>query len=89
MKEILCNIDMFTMGQTVYSIDTERTRVAIEIGESDITHLPEALHAACQEYGANKIHLFGEENYTNLVAEDIKVYYSIKHSNEFVEIEVN
>ena len=90
MKEIFCPVTMFTLKQKFYNVDTEREEVTIELGETTIDLLPCVLLEICDKENIDKIHLVGNDNFVNLVAQDIKIYQEAKYKEKKeIEIEVN
>lgn len=90
MKEIFCPLTMFALKQKFYSVDTGREEVTVELGETTVDLLPCVLLEVCGKENIDKIHLAGNENYANLIAQDIKVYSETKYSEKKeIEIEVN
>ena len=90
MKEIVCQLNMYSLGQPLYLVDTEKEQVTVLIGETTVDELPAAIRLACEDYRVYKLHLMGIENYAESIAEEVRVYNQIKHSKEKnIEIEVN
>ena len=90
MKEIFCPITMFALNQKIYSVDTEREDVTVELGETTVDNLPEILLEFCDKEEINKIHLVGNNEYVKLVAQDITIYHETKYEKKKeIEIEVN
>ena len=90
MKEIFCPVTMFTLKQKFYNVDTEREEVTIELGETTIDLLPCVLLEVCDKENIDKIHLVGNDNFVNLVAQDIKICQEAKYKEKKeIEIEVN
>ena len=90
MKEIFCPITMFALNQKIYSVDTEREDVTVELGETTVDNLPETLLEFCDKEEINKIHLVGNDEYVKLVAQDVAIYHETKYEKKKeIEIEVN
>jgi hypothetical protein len=91
MKEIVCQLNMYSLGQPIYLVDTEQEQATVLIGETIVDELPAAIKLACEDYGVYKIHLMGIENYAEPIAKDVRIFYNqIKYSEERdIEIEVN
>ena len=90
MQEIYCDLNMFSLFQKIYKIDTTQEQVATEIGQTTVDVLPEVVRNMCQKYNIYKLHLFGNDTYAKTVANDVRIYNELKSANEKeIEIEVN
>ena len=90
MQEIYCDLNIFSLRQKIYKIDTTNEQVATEIGQTTIDIFPEVIRNMCKEHNIYKLHLFGNDTYANEIANDVKIYNELKYANEKeIEIEVN
>ena len=87
MKKIICNINMFSMQQSVWLIDDE-TNGIIYSGDSTLHNLPETISALSAKYDVSRVCLNGNEEHGALLAKNILEYSKEMYSNNNLEIEV-
>lgn len=88
---ILCRFDLFGMKQDIYAFDeTGKTETRI-IGESNIFDLAQKMTelAGQDEYKTNKYHLFGPNQYAEMIADQIKRLAITKYESNNIEVEIN
>ena len=88
MKEIVCNINLFSLYHSVYLVDYEKN-LKEKIETTDLEELPEILNHNCWLYDTNKIHLFGEEKSLESLIEKINTLNTLHNNENKIEIEVN
>lgn len=88
MKEIVCNINLFSLYHSIYLVDCEKN-LKEKIETTDLEALPEILNHNCQLYDTNKIHLFGEEKGLESLIEKINTFNTLHNNENKIEIEVN
>ena len=84
--KILCNLNLFTLEQTIYLIDDNGTVNPIAVAEME--QLPEVISAICSEYSAHDVVLSGNEVYAQNLAETIKEFGLKNYSNNNIEVEI-
>lgn len=90
MKEFYCPINLFSLKQIVYFVDTEAEEVSTQAGYTTIDGIPELARLLCEEKDVYKFHLFGEEHFVQDIAKDIIEYnYKNYSENKEIEVEVN
>lgn len=88
MKEIVCNINLFSLYHSIYLVDYEKN-LKEKIETTDLEELPEILNHNCWLYDTNKIHLFGEEKGLESLIEKINTFNTLHNNENKIEIEVN
>lgn len=88
MKVLVCDVNLFSMGQYVQVIDTDTNETG-EIGCFTIDELGEEMTKYCQANNVNKIKLFGNRDYLNhSVVTNIKKYAFQNYGRCDIDIEV-
>lgn len=82
-KILVCNLTMFTYGQKVFLVDDNNTH---DVGTFSIDDLGKNLVKLCQVYHTHKIHIFGNDEYANNIADQVCGNY---YENNKIEVEVN
>lgn len=85
MKKIYCNINLFTIEQKVYIIDTE-TGESVCVATTEVEQLPEVISALSNEKGIFDIHLDGGPAYGATVAQDIATFAKSFYSHNELNI---
>ena len=88
MKELVCNVNLFSLYHSIYLIDYQKN-LREKIETTDLEELPKILNHNCQLYNVNKIHLFGEEKGLESLAEEINTLNTLHNNENKIEIEVN
>lgn len=90
MKEFYCPLNIFSIKQNVYLVDTESETVTTLIGYTTIDGLPELARMMCDDKQIYNFHLSGEEEFAKSIAEDIVSYNNNKYSEKKeINVEVN
>lgn len=86
--KIVSNINMFDLYQTVFQLVDDKLEF---VGDFKLDDLPQALIASCLQYSTNKIHLYGNDKYIDILTNNIAEYNGKLYSDkiENLEIEVN
>ena len=84
---ILCNIFMFDLHQRIVFVD--ETGSMKEIGVANLDNLSEMIADLCTKYQVNKVHLIGNKEYANIMANEICLHGATKYGNHYIEVEVN
>lgn len=87
MLTIVCNLNLFTLNQTVYLCDGQGKQEAII--NTNISRLAENIVTACYQYDVIHIHLYGANAFANKLATDIKKERLVKYASQDLIIEVN
>ena len=87
MKKIVCNINMFSMQQSIWLIDDETNNI-IYSGDSALHNLPETISALSAKYDVSHICLNDNDEHGALLAKNILEYSKEMYSNNNLEIEV-
>ena len=87
MKKIVCNINMFSMQQSVLLIDDETNNI-IYSGDSALQNLPETISALSAKYGVSHVCLNDNDEHGAFLAKNILEYSKEMYSNNNLEIEV-
>lgn len=81
-NEITCFVDMFAAHQKVEYSDGQVERVSL-------TDLTKFLPQVCFSENINRIHLYGDAQFCNGVANDIRMIAVSTYGQNDIEIEVN
>lgn len=84
--KVLCNLNLFTLEQTIYLIDDMGAVNPVAIVEME--QLPEVIAAVCSEHGAHKVVLSGNVAYSQSLAESIRRFGLKNYSDNNIEVEV-
>lgn len=84
--KLLCNLNLFTLEQTIYLINEfgESQQIAV----TEMGQLPATLSTIYNELSAEKIILMGLETYANPIVQQIRQFAAIHYKNNNIEIEV-
>ena len=88
MKELVCNVNLFSLYHSIYLIDYQKN-LREKIETTDLEELPKILNHICQLNNVNKIHLFGEEKGLESLIEEINTLNTLHNNENKIEIEVN
>ena len=88
MKELVCNVNLFSLYHSIYLKDYQKN-LREKIETTDLEELPKILNHNCQLYNVNKIHLFGEEKGLESLIEEINTLNTLHNNENKIEIEVN
>ena len=80
MKELVCNVNLFSLYHSIYLIDYQKN-LREKIETTDLEELPKILNHNCQLYNINKIHLFVEEKGLESLIEEINTLNTL-HNKE-------
>lgn len=84
---IFCKINMFDAQQTVYKIDGSGRNI---VATADMENLGHTIATACENAACYNVRLDGNRAYTEEIADDIRVTYSLMyHNNREINIEVS
>lgn len=84
---IFCKINMFDAQQTVYKVDGAGRSVVATV---DMDNLGHTIATTCETTGCYNVRLDGAPAYTEEIADDIRVTYSLMyHKNQEINIEVS
>ena len=84
---IFCKINMFDAKQTIYKLDGQGQEI---ITNADMENLGHTIATACETIGCYNVRLDGARAYTEEIADDIRVTYSLMyHKNQEINIEVS
>lgn len=84
--KLLCNLNLFALEQTIYSIN--EFGESQQIAATEMEQLPATLSAIYNELSAEKIILIGLKSYANPIAQQIKQFAAMHYKNNNIEIEV-
>lgn len=83
---IFCKINMFDAKQTVYKLDGQGREI---VATADMENLGHTIATACETIGCYNVRLGGARAYTEEIADDIRVTYSLMyHTNKEINIEI-
>lgn len=83
---IFCKINMFDAQQTVMKVGPDGQAV---IAQVDMENLGHTIATACETNGIYNVRLGGSKHYTEEIADDIRVTYSLMyHKNQEINIEI-
>lgn len=80
-KEIICNIDMFSLNQTAH-LDNQSFSFPTD-------DLYKSLTAVCYDQKVYKVHFFGNEDYIDGIMSDMFADEVTRYGQNIIEIEVN
>ena len=88
MKKIVCRFDLFDMKQKIYCVTEDN---AEEIGETTIFDMANDMtfFAALDEYKTNKFHLYGPQQYAEMISQQLKKFALSKYNETNIEVEIN
>ena len=90
MKKVICNFNLFDIEQTMYVyIEEDGVKRVNPIGRCKFENLGHMLVEICYANDANRIHLFGNEEYVNGILHDIDLHSGSAYSNGMIQVEVN
>ena len=81
---LICKVDLFVLDQQIYAATAEGQN---KIASVPLDRVAETMGSLSFMQKINNIHLFGNEEYLNGIAEFIKTTYN--YGNDNIEIEVN
>ena len=85
-KRIIVYVDMFAMTQPVMYRNGTQVK---KLGDFYLDDLTNTLVEICVEYGVEKIHLFGSQDYLTRIADDIEENAKTKYKRNNIEVEIN
>lgn len=89
MKEFVCNFNMFDLHQQIYLIDHE-ANTSKRLGLCSLETIGKMLVELCFANNVNKVHLFGNSEYAEVIKSDIDMHSGCSaYSNGLIEVEVN
>ena len=88
MSQIICNVNVFDLNQTIYLIDEYNAQNVIKT--TNLTILGNVIAKVCQQKKCYKVHLFGSQVYLeDMVIPQIKEYLGSTFGLDELELEVN
>ena len=88
MSQIICNVNVFDLNQTIYLIDEYNAQNVIKT--TNLTILGNYIAKICQQKKCYKVHLFGSQVYLeDMVIPQIKEYLGSTFGLDELELEVN
>lgn len=87
MKKIICNLNMFSMQQSVCIIDLDTNNILYSTSVS-MDELPKVISSLSNEYSVPWVSLVDTKVHGDKLAHDIVEYTKINYSNNNIEIEV-
>lgn len=88
MSQIICNVNVFDLNQTIYLIDEYNAQNVIKT--TNLTILGNDIAKVCQQKKCYKVHLFGSQVYLeDMVIPQIKEYLGSTFGLDKLELEVN
>lgn len=82
MKEIMCQVNLFDLNQTIYLCEDENRT---EVGKTSIGNISKAIAAAGAEYNVSTFHLYGDKTYAKNIAKKIKTIFK----EQEIEVKIN
>ncbi len=77
---------MFDAKQTIYKLDGQGREI---VATADMENLGHTIATACETIGCYNVRLGGARAYTEEIADDIRVTYSLMyHTNKEINIEI-
>ena len=90
MKKVICNFNLFDMDQTMFIyIEENGDKRVNPIGRCKFENLGHMLVELCYANDIRNIHLFGQEQYVNIILQDIDLHSGSAYSNGMIQVEVN
>ena len=86
MSVIYCDLDIFSHIQHINIIDHYGNKTTVS---ADISMMANYISELCHQQNINNVHLFRNTKYVQGIANDIYQLYSLKYSNQDLNIEVN
>ena len=88
MSQIICNVNVFDLNQTIYLIDEYNAQNVIKT--TNLTILGNDIAKICKQKKCYKVHLFGSQVYLeDMVIPQIKEYLGSTFGLDELELEVN
>ena len=87
MRVIICNLNMFSLGQAVQVYDTDENNI-IYTQNIDGEDLIPAICAMAKKFNTNEVRIGGVYNYAAGLAEEVKTAYTLNYGNNNLNVEV-